>query len=453
MRLNTDAIDNSAGVDTSDHEVNIKILLGDVMARGDMTLKQRDTLLSAMTDEVAGLVLADNYRQTGALTLAEAQGATLLEAQGRFIRNLERSGRLNRAIEYLPTDEELAQRMAERRGLTRPELAVLLAYAKITLYDDLLASELPDDPATVEDLLRYFPQPLRDGHREAIFRHRLRREIIASAVTNSLVNRVGPTFVRDMVEKTGLGPADVARAYAITRDVFQLRPLWDAIDGLDNTVPAALQTTLMLETVRLMDRAVAWFLAHSPHPLDLGRESAAFRPGVETLAAGLDRVLDAEESSRLAARVADATAQGVPEDLARRVAALPVLAAAPDLVRIAERTGRAVEGVASVYFGLGRRFGLEWLRDRADGAKVDNHWQRQAVAAIIDDLFAHQSALTVRVLESEGDESAAVDAWIASRSLVVDRVEQLLAELRAQPAVDLAMLAVANRQLRGLIAG
>jgi glutamate dehydrogenase len=453
VRLNTDAIDNSAGVDTSDHEVNIKILLGDVLARGDMTLKQRDTLLSAMTDEVAGLVLADNYRQTGALTIAEAQGATLLEAQARFIRNLERSGRLNRAIEYLPTDEELAQRMAERRGLTRPELAVLLAYAKITLYDDLLASELPDDPATVEDLLRYFPQPLRDGHREAIFRHRLRREIIASAVTNSLVNRVGPTFVRDMVEKTGLGPADVARAYAITRDVFQLRPLWDAIDGLDNVVPAALQTTLMLETVHLMDRAVAWFLAHSPHPLDLGRESAAFRPGVETLAAGLDHFLDAEESSRLAARVADATAQGVPEDLARRVAALPVLAAAPDLVRIAERTGRAVEGVASVYFGLGRRFGLEWLRDRADGAKVDNHWQRQAVAAIIDDLFAHQSALTIRVLESEGDESAAVDAWIASRSLVVERVEQLLAELRAQPAVDLAMLAVANRQLRGLIAG
>ncbi|MBP2302924.1 NAD-glutamate dehydrogenase [Azospirillum picis] len=453
VRLNTDAIDNSAGVDTSDHEVNIKVLLGDVMARGDMTLKQRDTLLAAMTDEVAGLVLADNYRQSSALTIAEAQGAALLEAQSRFMRNLERTGRLNRAIEYLPTDEELAERMAERRGLTRPELAVLLAYAKITLYDDLLASELPDDPATVEDLLRYFPQPLRDGQKEAIFRHRLRREIVATAVTNSLVNRVGPTFVRDMVEKTGLGPADVARAYAITRDVFQLRPLWDAVDALDTKVPAALQTSLILETVHLMERAVAWFLAHSPHPLDLGRESAAFRPGVEALAAGLDRFLDAEEAARLAVRVSDAMAQGVPEDLARRVAALPVLAAAPDLVRIAERTGRAVEGVASVYFGLGRRFGLEWLRDRASGAKVDNHWQRQAVAAIVDDLFAHQSALTVRVLESEGDESAAVDAWIASRHLVVERVEQLLAELRAQPAIDLAMLAVANRQLRGLIAG
>ncbi|MGF7176429.1 NAD-glutamate dehydrogenase [Azospirillum doebereinerae] len=457
VRLNTDAIDNSAGVDTSDHEVNIKVLLGDVVGRGDMTLKQRDRLLAAMTDEVGSLVLADNYRQSQALTIAQAQGAALLEAQARFIRALEKAGRLNRAIEYLPTEEELAQRMAERRGLTRPELAVLLAYAKITLYDDLLASDLPDDPAMAEDLLRYFPQALREGQRDAIGRHRLRREIVATQVTNSLVNRVGPTFVKETMEKTGLGPADVARAYAIVRDVFQLRPLWDAIDALDNRVPAALQTALVLESVRLMERAVAWFLVNAGHPLDLAAETAAFRPGVEALTASLDTVLDAEESSRLAARVAESAGQGVPDDLARRLAALPVLAAAPDLVRIAEKTGRAVAAVASVYFGLGRRFGLEWLRDRADGAKVDNHWQRQAVAAIVDDLFAHQSALTVRVLENGAGEDTAADTvveeWIARRRPVVERVEQLLAELRAQPAIDLAMLAVANRQLRGLIAG
>ncbi|SMH48146.1 NAD-glutamate dehydrogenase [Azospirillum agricola] len=453
VRLNTDAIDNSAGVDTSDHEVNIKVLLGDVVGRGDLTTKQRDHLMAAMTDEVAALVLADNYRQTSALTVAQSQGAAALEAQARFIRSLEKAGRLNRAIEYLPSEEELSERMAERRGLTRPELAVLLAYAKITLYDDLLASDLPDDPAMAEDLLRYFPKPLRDGQGEAIARHRLRREIVATQVTNSLVNRVGPTFVKETMEKTGLGPADVARAYAIVRDVFALRPLWDAIDALDNRVPAALQTALVLDTVRLMERTVAWFLAHAAHPLDMAAETAAFRPGVEALTASLDRVLDAEEAGRLAARVTEATGQGVPEDLARRIAALPVLAAAPDLVRIAERAGRDVSAVASVYFGLGRRFGLEWLRDRASGSKFDNHWQRQAIAAIVDDLFAHQSALTVRVLESEAGEEAAVESWIARRRPVVERVEQLLAELRAQPAIDLAMLAVANRQLRGLIAG
>ena len=455
VRLNTDAIDNSAGVDTSDHEVNIKILLNDVVVRGDMTVKQRDQLLAAMTDEVAGLVLADNYLQSQALTVARAQGPDALEAQARLIRSLEKAGRLNRAIEYLPDEEELSARMANREGLTRPELAVLLAYAKITLYDDLLASDLPDDPFMADDLTRYFPKPLRKAHAEAVGRHRLRREIIATSVTNSLVNRTGPTFVKEMMEKTGMGPADVARAYTIVRDAFGLRSLWTGIEDLDTVVPAALQTSMILETVRHMERAAAWFLASCQQPLDIARETEAFRPGIETLLAGLDNVLDAEETARLTARVASYQEQGVPAELARRMAALPVLAAAPDLVRIAGRTGRGVADVAAVYFMLGRRFGLEWLRDKAAAAKAENHWQKQAVAALVDDLFAHQTALTTRVLESVDQlpAEAPVEAWIANRRPVVERVEQLLSELRTQPNVDLSMLAVANRQLRGLTAG
>ncbi|WP_448190284.1 NAD-glutamate dehydrogenase [Azospirillum sp. sgz301742] len=459
VRLNTDAIDNSAGVDTSDHEVNIKILLNDVVARGDMTVKQRDQLLVAMTDEVAALVLTDNYLQSQALTIAQARGPDMLEPQARFIRALEKAGRLNRAIEYLPDEEELAARMANRQGLTRPELAVLLAYAKITLYDELLASDLPDDPFMHEDLVRYFPVPLRERFAEAIARHRLRREIVATGVTNSIVNRVGPVFVKEMMEKTGMGPADVARAYAIVRDAFQLRPLWKAIEELDTCVPAAVQTAMLAETIRLMERTVAWFLTGGTHPLSIAAETEIYRPGVEALSAGLEAVLDAEEAARLAARAALYTAQGVPEELAKRIAALPVLASAPDLVRIAERTGREVAGVAAVYFMLGRRFGLEWLRDKASGAKSDNHWQKQAVAAIVDDLFAHQKELTVRVLDGTGGLSAEapvespVDSWIALRRSVVERVEQLVSELRTQANVDLAMLAVANRQLRGLTAG
>ncbi len=455
VRLNTDAIDNSAGVDTSDHEVNIKILLNDVVARGDMTLKQRDQLLAAMTGEVAALVLADNYRQSQALSVAQAQGPESLEAQARFIRALEKAGRLNRAIEHLPDEEELASRQADREGLTRPELAVLLAYAKIALYDDLLASDLPDDPFMADDLLRYFPEPLHGPHADAIARHRLRREIVATSVTNSLVNRTGPTFVKEMMEKTGMGPADVARAYTIVRDAFGLRSLWTGIEALDNRVPALLQTAMILETVRLMERAVAWFLTSCPQPLDIAAETDAFRPGIETLLGGLDAFLDAEEAERLAARAAAYAGQGVPDGLARRVAALPVLAAAPDLVRIARRTNRDVAAVAAVYFMLGRRFGLEWLRGKATAAKADNHWQKQAVAALLDDLFAHQTALTVRVLEAADGlpAEAPVDGWIARHRAVVDRVEQLLSELRTQPHIDLAMLAVANRQLRGLTAG
>jgi len=449
VRLNTDAIDNSAGVDTSDHEVNIKILLNGVVARGDMTMKQRDDLLARMTDEVGHLVLADNYRQTQALTVAQARGAEMLEAQARFIRALERAGKLKRRIEFLPGEEELAERMADHQGLTRPELAVLLAYAKITLYDDLLASDLPDDPFMADDLKRYFPEPLRERFADAISGHRLRREIVATSVTNSLVNRVGPVFVKEMMEKTGMGPADVARAYTIVRDAFGLRALWTAVEDLDTLVPASAQTAMLIETIVLMERAVAWFLTTCAQPLDIAAETAAFRPGIEALAADLDAILDAEEAARLAARALAYTAEGVPDDLARRIAALPVLAAAPDLVRIAARTGRAVEGVAAVYFLLGRRFGLEWLRDKATSVKADNHWQKQATAALVDDLFAHQTQLTVRVLDAAGDP----ESWIAQRRPVVERIEQLLTELRTQPAVDLAMLAVANRQLRGLTAG
>ncbi|NYZ16701.1 NAD-glutamate dehydrogenase [Azospirillum sp. RWY-5-1] len=454
IRLNTDAIDNSAGVDTSDHEVNIKILLNDVVARGDMTGKQRDVLLAGMTEEVGQLVLADNYLQTQALSVAQTQGPDGLDIQARFMRSLERAGRLNRRIEFLPDEEEIASRLSDREGLTRPELAVLLAYAKITLYDDLLASDLPDDPFMVDDLVRYFPKALRKGFAEAIQRHKLRREIIATSVTNSIVNRTGPTFVKEMMDKTGMGPADVARAYAIVRDGFGLRSLWTTIEDLDNRVPAATQTAMIVETVRLMERTVVWFLANLPQPMDVAAVTGAFRPGIEELAAGLDGFLDAEEANRLATRCRTQAELGVPEEAARRIAALPVLAAAPDLVSIATRTGRSVAQVAAVYFLLGRRFGLEWLRDKAALVKTDNHWQKQAVGAIIDDLFAHQTQLTVRVLEGAGGSGPTpVEDWSAERRPVVERVEQLLSELRTQPAIELSMLAVANRQLRGLTGG
>ncbi|HYD31762.1 MAG TPA: NAD-glutamate dehydrogenase domain-containing protein, partial [Azospirillaceae bacterium] len=450
VRLNTDAIDNSAGVDTSDHEVNIKILLNDVVARGDLTAKQRDDLLARMTDEVAQLVLADNYLQTQALTVAQAPGEAGLENCARFMRALEKAGRLNRAVERLPDDEDLARRAHLRLGLTRPELAVLLAYAKITLYADLLASDLPDDPKMAEDLIRYFPEPLRRDFRDPILRHRLRREIIGTVAANGIVNRVGPTFVKEMIEKTGRGPGDIARAYMVVRDAFDLRALWRGIQDLDTVAPAEAQTTMLLDTIHLMERAVAWFLTYGPQPLDLTAESEAYRPGVEALAAHLDSVLEAEERERFEVRAVMLASQGVPDGLARRVAALPLLAAALDISRTAKLRNCPVPDVARIHFTLGQRFGLEWLRDKARGVKAENHWQKQAVTAILDDLYALQSQLAGRVLETG---NGSVDGWLASRRVAVERVEQLLAELKTVAAVDLSMLAVANRQLRGLVAG
>jgi glutamate dehydrogenase len=451
-RINTDAIDNSAGVDTSDHEVNIKVLTGDVLARGDMTLKQRDQLLASMTDEVGELVLSDNYLQPQAISVAGASGVGGLEEQARFMRVLEKAGHLNRAIEFLPDEEEIAARAGRGLGLTRPELAVLLAYSKITLYDQLLDSNLPDDPRMVDDLVKYFPKALRRDYREAIERHRLRREIIATYATNSMVNRVGPTFVTEMADKTGAGPGDIARAYTVSRDAFALRALWTSIESLDNKVPAAIQYEMIAATQGLMNRTIPWFLINAPQPLDLGAEAANYTPGVEELTASLDNVVCEEDRVQLGEQAGRWESQGVPADLARRVASLGVLASALDITRIARQCRREVPDAAQVYFELGHRFGMEWLRFQASRVKTENHWQKQAVSAIIDDLYGLQTDLTARIFNDGEAHEAAIATWAAARHGPVDRINQLLTELRGVARVDLAMLAVANRQLRGLIA-
>ena len=455
-RLNTDFIDNSAGVDCSDHEVNIKILLGSVVDAGDMTVKQRNQLLEEMTEEVAALVLRDNYLQTQALSLAMAEAGELLDQQAGFMRALEKAGRLNRAIEFLPDDEELTERLGRREGLTRPEQAVVLSYGKITLYDTLLAGNLPDDPAMEQDLHLYFPSRLHEQFRAAIGRHPLRREIIATSITNSMINRVGPTFVAEMSDRTGMGASDVARAYLIVRDSFDLRTLWSRIEGLDTQVAAAVQTHMLILTRRLVDRATAWVLRYCSDRLDIGHQVARLKPGVDILIAELDDILYDDARKVLDKRVRNLTKSGVPHELAHRVSALNVLAAAFDLIRISDTCSVSVAEVAPAYFDIGRRLGLAFLRDSATRMPASSHWQKQAVAAIIDDLYALQSDLTVRAVQSaEADTActAAAEAWIQRRSQPVERIDQLIAELKAMNHVDIAMLAVANRRLRGLMAG
>jgi glutamate dehydrogenase len=454
--LNTDSIDNSAGVDCSDHEVNIKILLGEVEAAGDMTRKQRDKLLVRMTDEVADLVLRDNYLQTQAITVTVTLGAHLLDRTARFMRTLEKAGRLDRAIEYLPDEETIVERMAKKIGFTRPEVAVLLSYAKITLYEELLSSDLPDDPYMARDLLRYFPQPLREHHGEQIRRHRLRREIIATVVTNDIVNRVGITFVHECREKTGMAAADVARAYTIGREILTMRDLFLAVEGLDTQVPAALQTVLLTECGRLIERTAVWFLRHGPHPLNIEATIGAYAEGVGQLAAELPALLADTDRQYLEERVGDFTRQGAPPALARRAAGLALLVPACDIVRIAGVTGLPVLDVGRAYFAIGARFGFDWLRRAAAHLPSDSAWDKLAVTAIVDDLYGHQSELTARVVNGMDGADAAngmIDRWAEARRPLVARTEQLLTELQTLGAPDLAMLAVANRQLRSMVAG
>jgi len=455
-RINTDAIDNSAGVDTSDHEVNIKILLGRVMAAGGIDMAERNRLLEEMTTEVAGLVLRDNYLQTQALSVTETQGPALLDAQQRMMRQLERAGQLDRKIETLPDDEALAERQSAGTGLTRPELAVLLAYSKISLYGSILESSLLDDPLLSKDLILYFPGPLRESFREALEHHRLRREIIATYITNSMVNRVGPTFVTEMTAQSGTAAADVARAYTVTREAFDLRSLWREIEGLDYSVSADVQLRMMVAAGRVVERVTLWFLRNTEPPLDISPCTEELRPAVQTLIEHLDQLLPRAEMNELRKRKRALLKEDVPEELAHRVAAMPVLAAACDIWSIARRTGQGVESVGRIYFVLGDRFRFDWLREAAARLSADGRWQRSAIGAVIDDLFAHQSDLTDKVLAASASQEditprKAIDGWVKSHQGLVGRTEDVLRELRSAKSLDLAMLMVADDQLRRLV--
>ena len=458
--VNTDFIDNSAGVDASDHEVNIKIVLDDVVANGDMTEKQRNKLLSDMTDDVARLVLNDNYLQSQAITLAGMQAPQLLDQQWRTMRAMERSGRLDRAIEFLPDDEEIAERKAARSGLTRPEYAVLFSYAKLALYDEILPTDLPDDPYLARDLSRYFPDELQERAPETIKRHRLRREIVATYITNSLVNRVGATFVHALQAQTGRKVSDIARAYIVARDAFGLRPEWRAIEALDNQVAASVQAEMALNLEHLVERSTVWFLRNSATPFDIAAIIDRFSKGIGELAEGIAEIVTVNEQETIRERVRRLVAADVPSDLAETIGSVEVMASACDIVGAAESGGVPVRDAGRVYFEIGSRLGIDWLRQTAQGIRVDSNWQQLAVNAIVDDTYGHQVSMTEDILDIAGSgaltkEAAAemIDTWISGRISAVERCDALVEELRTATEVDLAMLTVANRELRALAAG
>ena len=439
-RANTDAIDNSAGVDTSDHEVNIKILLGQAVAAGEMSEAQRNEVLASMTDEVAALVLRDNIFQTQVLSVGGRVAPRMLEGQARFLRFLERQGRINRAIEALPSDEELAERRAAGLGFTSPERAVLLAYAKIWLRGELLASDLPEDPWVATALERYFPAPLRATQSARMASHPLRREIIVTHVLNSMVNRVGPSFVHALTESTGATAAQVVRAYLLTREVFGFVPTWEAIEALDNRVPDAVQAAMLVELGRLTLRATGWFLRSARLAAPIPETVAAFRPAAEALFA-------AAEASPQSQRWEQ---QGVPAALARRAAAAESAYVALDIAEIAAASARPVEMVARTHAALDARLGLAKLRALVSALPSDGHWQALARSAAADELAAVTRALTAQAVPLGGDASGALAAWEKAHEAAWSRARRVLEELAEAKSADLAMISVALRELRNL---
>jgi glutamate dehydrogenase len=452
-RINNDAIDNSGGVDCSDREVNIKVLLDQVVADGDLTHKQRDELLATMEGTDGELVLKDNREQTETLSLAEAQAAAMVDVHMRFLDALEHSRKLDRELEALPTSEQLAERNREDSGMTRPELAVALAYSKIDMYAELLDSDLPEDPHLSAELDRYFPAPLPQRFGDQIRAHRLRREIICTQVINNMEHGGGITFPFRLHEESGAPASEIARAYAAARDIFAMRKQWAEIEGLDNKVTSEVQIRMLLEGRRLVERGSRWLLAHRARPLDIGATVNFFSPGAAVLQESLMRLLGSSDVEPLMVRADELEQAGVPPGLAQRVAGLATTFSTFDIVEVAVELELGVEEVAAAHFRLGERLELHWLRDRIVALPRDDRWRALARAALRDDLYSLHRSLTAEVLRvSEPGETIGerVDRWV-ERNPASERCMQTLAEIRVGHVFDTTTLPVAVREVRNML--
>ncbi|MEY2243923.1 NAD-glutamate dehydrogenase [Streptomyces sp. BF23-18] len=453
-KINTDAIDNSAGVDTSDHEVNIKILLNAVVANGDLTVKQRNKLLAEMTDEVGALVLRNNYAQNTAIANALAQSPSMLHAQQRFLRHLVREGHLDRALEFLPTERQIRERLNAGQGLTGPETAVLLAYTKITVSVDLLATSLPDDPYLQNLLLAYFPSALRDRFREQIEGHALSREIVTTVLVNDTVNTGGTSFLHRLREETGASLEEIVRAQTAARAIFNSSAVWDAVEALDNVVAADVQTRIRLHSRRLVERGTRWLLNNRPQPLQLAETISFFTDGVEQVWSELPKLVrgaDLEWYQQIYDELSDA---GVPDELATRVAGFSSAFPALDIVSVADRTGQDPMAVAEVYYDLADRLGITQLMDRIIELPRADRWQSMARASIREDLYAAHAALTADVLAVGNGASTPeqrFEAWEEKNAAILGRARTTLDEIQGSDSFDLANLSVAMRTMRTLL--
>ena len=453
-RICTDFIDNSAGVDTSDHEVNIKILLDAVMRSGDMTEKQRGELLASMTDEVAELVLVDNYDQNLALSNSTAVSGSLMHVHEAWIRRLERSGVLDREIEFLPSVKDFQARRAASNPLTSPELAVLLAYTKIVLADELLESNLPDDPFLRGELFSYFPTRMRQEHRDAMTGHPLRREIIVTQVVNKLVNFAGVTFFHRLSQETSASAEELARAHFVAREIYGANELIERINSLDNQIAASVQTDMRLAVRTLIERASRWLVNNRRPPLDSEATVEHFGTDIGKVMQALPDILTGVQAEEYEDRRGALEKAGVPEDLARAVAVLPPAYAVLEVVEIAKRDELDALEVARVHSVLAEHLGLSELMAMIYNLPRNDRWQTMARASLRDDLHAVHAVLTGQVLASTQAGAPAeerVETWEENDSVVVGRAKATLADITSETDPDLARLSVGLRVVRTML--
>ena len=450
-RVNTDFIDNVGGVACSDNEVNIKILLNGLVAEGDLTRKQRDELLYSMTDEVSELVLKDCYRQTHTLSITQSKGTSTLKEKIRFIHALEKEGKLDRTIEFIPTDEELAERAAAGRDLTRPELSVLVSYAKMVLKESLVTDEITENPYYRKLLVKSFPRPLREKFNDAMNNHPLRKEIIATKLANNIVNDMGLNFMVRMNEETGANEAEIALCYSIASEIFQMRDTWLSISDLDNKIPSNVQTEMLYQLRRTVRRATRWFLRHRTKAQTIEQSIEAFAPTFADLSENLTKYIVKTESDRIESAREELTQSGVPVEIAQRIVSLSSLFSVMDLTQIAQNSNRKIDMVSHTYFKLGAQMGLHWFLDQITNQPVSNHWQALARVSYREVLDWQQRTLSEVVLNSfEGDSSdvdGQIEQWMDSQDLLLQRWKQMLTEFKTSQSHDFAKFSVALREL------
>lgn len=450
-RINTDFIDNVGGVACSDNEVNIKILLNGLVAEGNLTKKQRDELLYSMTDEVSELVLADCYRQTHTLSITKSKGPATLKEKIRFIHALEKEGKLDRAIEFLPTDEELAERAAAGQDLTRPELSVLVSYSKMVLKESLVTDEVSENPYYRQLLVNSFPVPLREKFNAAMDNHPLRKEIIATKLANNIVNDMGLNFMVRMNEETGASDSEIALCYSIASAIFEMKSTWSAIASLDNQISAEVQTEMLYQLRRTVRRATRWFLRHRNKAMTIEQTIEFFSPTFKDVSANLSDYLVSDEAESIAKNADKLIDQGVPSEIATRIVSLSSLFSVMDLAEVAHNSSKAIEMVSNTYFKLGAKMGLHWFLDQITAQPVTNHWQALARASYREELDWQQRSLSEVVMNSQQDETAdvneLVESWMESQSVLLTRWQHMLQEFKTSQSHDFAKISVALREL------
>ncbi|HLL26398.1 MAG TPA: NAD-glutamate dehydrogenase [Xanthobacteraceae bacterium] len=450
VRINTDAIDNSAGVNTSDVEVNIKIALSAPVREGKLSNEARNELLASMTTEVGHLVLRNNYLQTLALSLAERCAADDLGFENRLMQMLEARDLLDRGVEFLPSDADIAKRREKKLGLTRPEIAVMLAYAKITLFDDLISSNVPDDPYFARELIRYFPRPLSERFPEAVNGHRLRREIIATMLSNSIINRGGPSFVARIADETGANAAEIAAAFAAVRDSYRMTELNGEIDALDAKISGKLQLSLYAAVQDLLLDRIIWFLRNAPLKQGLAGIVSHYRAGIEETETKIEAIMPADARADFESRAAKLVEGNVPEALARRIARLPLLAAATDVILIADQAKKPVEEAAETYFAAREFLKLETVVKAAQELDVPDRFDRLALDHALGQIAASERQLTAVMLSNGMTGKAALDAWIEPRRSEVERTRARIREI-ASTGFTLSKLTVAASLVSDLV--